>query len=370
MTVETHADRWPGPPTAGARPRMKRRYKAGIVLLVLMVLSSASLALHAPWLEGRYGVATSASELATTLKRLPGVDSATATYDPVGLPEATVTVTARFAARATPGQWGAADRAVRAAARSDSLRSSTVTAVFTQKAGRATVRIEPLEFPASTVVAEVEGWQELLAVVGDRVSLDLGRSRLYSGSGAPLTREYSVASDADMAQVAAAWSSDLTPQADDLPISWTGPGASLATFPTPAVMRTVASLSTVVALAPPKPGTSTTGTFAVILADVRGYKVEVDTLEAGRFTAGPLDSDAAAAARVAFATGASAVVRSVGGEQASLTRGTCSPYRSGAKSIATTLVTTAADTRLEAQLRVAGFAMPPGVRAGACRAAS
>lgn len=346
---------------------MKKRWIVGGVLAVLLGVSATGIAVNAQWLSGRWDASHAAAGLASHLQKLVGVTSATASYDPVGLPNPTVATDVVFATDALPAQWGAATALVRSAAASRALKGTTATAVFSEVKSTTSVTVEPMLFTARAVTAEIAAWRELRQAVGDRVSLHLGHVSGSSGGSGQLVREYTVRNAADTLAVAEHWP-DPVPKVDSaLPTSWSGPGLQVFGMPSRAMMATLSAVGAEIPLASADPASKSTGTFAVILSSAGGYKLTMVSLRNGGPTAGQPDRKMARAAQAAFATGANTVEWETADGFRTLVSGDCPSYTAGTRTIQTTFHPDKRDTAFEAQLVRLGFVQPPGVRAGTCR---
>jgi hypothetical protein len=228
---------------------VKKRWIVGGVLVVLLGISATGVAVNSQWLGGRWDASHAAADLASHLQKLDGVTSATASYDPLGLPDPTMKTDVVFAADASPAQWGAATALVRSAAASRALTGTSSTAVFSEAKSKTSATIEPMFFSARTVTAEIAAWRDLRRVVGDRVSLRLGHASGWTDMLGPIVREYDVTSQTDAQQVAALWPDTPPPVDAGIPTSWKGPGLQWAGMPTKALMTTVSGVGAVLPLA-------------------------------------------------------------------------------------------------------------------------
>jgi hypothetical protein len=155
---------------------VKKRWIVGGVLVVLLGVSATGIAVNSQWLGGRWDASHAATDLASLLQKLDGVTKATASYDPLGLPNPTVVADVVFAADASPADWSAATALVRSAASAKALVGTTSTADFHQAGSKSHVTVEPMLFTPAAVEAEIGAWRQLRQAVGDRVSLHLGYS--------------------------------------------------------------------------------------------------------------------------------------------------------------------------------------------------
>jgi len=341
---------------------VKKRWIVGGVLAVLLAVSATGVAANAHWLGGRWDASHAAADLAAQLQKLHGVTEATASYDPLGLPDPTVRADVDFAADASPGEWGAATALVRSAAASRALTGTTTTAAFSEAHSKTSVTVEPMFFSARTVTAEIAAWRELRQAVGDRVSLRLGHASGWTDMQGPIVREYDVTNQADARQVAALWP-DTPPKVDPaIPTSWNGPGLQWAGMPTKALMTTLSAVGAVLPLASADKDPTLTGTYAVVLSSFGGYKVTLLSLRDGNLTTGQPNEAMARAAQAAFATGATSVEWESRHVFAGLLSGDC-PILQAHQLAFFHLVT---DDEFAAQLADLGFVQPVGVRAGGC----
>jgi len=322
---------------------------------------------NSQWLGGRWDASHAASELASHLQKLDGVTKATATYDPLGLPDPTLVADVVFAADAPPAQWGAATALLRSAAASRALTGTTSTAVFSRAKSTTSVTVEPMFFSARAVTEEIAAWRQLQQAVGDRVSLRLGHESGWTNPPGPIVREYDIQNEADARQVAALWP-DAAPTVDPaIPTSWKGPGLQWSGMPSKALMTSLSAIGAALPLASGDPKVKETGTFAVILPWFDGYKVTLLSLRDGELTTGEPNEGMARAAQAAFATGAQSVEwESSEGGFRDLVSGECTPFTSTTQTIVTTFHGSARDVAFAADLARLGFVQPVGVRAGAC----
>lgn len=242
---------------------------------------------------------------------------------------------------------------------------TTTSAAFHQSGSRASVEVEPLLFRPAAVTSEISAWRALRSTFGDRISLHLGRASGYTdGTGVP-TREYRVRTAADMRAVAAAW--PATPPAVDpaLPTSWSAPGLQLHAMPSSPVMAAVSALADVLPLAPVA-ASDATGTFAVVLGNVRGFQVSIVALRHGEAAPARPDRRLVAGTRVALASGAAQVDWVTTDGVPSIVAGACGPATAGGRTITTTYTTNSADDQFAATLTAAGLDLPAGVRGGVC----
>jgi hypothetical protein len=329
----------------------------------LLAISAIGLTLNSAWLGGRWQSSQAANALAAKLEALDGVASATAQYQPLGLPNPTVDVSVSFGKNALPQQWGAANALVRKDASSATLRGTTTTAEFGESGAKTHATVQPMLFDPGVVTSEIAAWQSLRAVVGDRVSLNLGAS---TQSGEP-TRAYTVSNSQDMREIAALWPTAPPAFRSALPTSWNAPGIQLNGMPTPAEMASVAAVAKVLPLASGTVGAKQSGTLAVVLGGVRGgFKVEIISIESGNYVNATPDKKMAAAFQAAFAGGAQTVEWMSKTRSVSLINGDCGTYgKFTTKFVATD------DTKLfGSQLTDAGFVAPVGVRPGNCEVVS
>ena len=341
---------------------MKKRWIVGGVLVVLLGVSATGVALNSQWLGGRWDASRAAADLASHLQKLDGVTKATATYDPLGLPDPTVVADVVFAAHASPAQWGAATALVRSAAESRALTGMTSTAVFSEATSTTSVIVEPMFFNSHTVTEEIAAWRQLQQAVGNRVSLRLGHESGWTQPQGPIVREYDVQNQADALQVAALWP-DTAPQVDPtIPTVWKGPGLQWSGMPSKALMTSLSAVGAALPLASADPAAKQTGTFAVILAWFDGYKVTLVSLREGKATTGQPTEGMARAAQAAFATGARGVEWESSHVFADLLAESC-PVTQTAH---TTFFHLDNDDKFAADLAELGFVKPPDVRAGGC----
>jgi hypothetical protein len=342
---------------------VKKRWIVGGVLVVLLGVSSTGVAVNSQWLGGRWDTSRAATDLAAKLQKLDGVTSATASYDPLGLPNPTLASDVVFDSDASPAQWGAATELVRSTASSRALAGTTSTAVFSQAKSATSVTVEPMYFTAAAVTAEIAAWRELRQSVGDRVSLRLGHESGWTQPPGPIVREYDVKTQVDAREVAALWP-DTAPAVDPaVPTKWKGPGLQWSGMPSKALMTILSTVGAILPLASADKDPKLTGTYAVILAQFSGYKVTLLSLRDGDLTTGEPNEGMARAAQAAFATGASSVEWESAHVFASLISGSCPATQSGRS---TTFFHLAHDDEFAAQLAELGFVKPADVRAGGC----
>lgn len=343
---------------------------AGIVLVALLGVSGTSLAVHAPFLEGRWDASRAATDLATRLQGIDGVRSADAVYDPVGLPEPTLTVDVAFSGSSPAGSWGRASAVVRSAAAGQDLTGTTTTAAFRQSGSGSRVEVEPLLFSSGVVTREITGWRALRTAFGDRISLHLGRASGYTDGTGRRTREYHVRTAADMRAIAVAWPATAPAVDASLPTSWSAPGLQLSAMPSSAVMHAVSALADVLPLAPVAAGSGSdltqTGTFVAVLGNVRGFQVSIVALRHGAPAPARPDAQLVAGTRVALASGAAQVDWVTSSGVPSIIAGECGSYQLGGRTVATSFSTNAVDDRFAETLTAAGLDLPAGVRGGVC----
>jgi hypothetical protein len=348
----------------------KRWWVVGGTVLALLGVSAAGLGAHADWLRGRWDAAHAAADLASRLSGIDGVRSATAAYDPIGLPDAGLEVRVQFAEHARSASWGRSSALIRSAASSAALRTVITTASFTERGSASSVRVEPLLFSEAQIDAEIAAWHSLQHDVGDAVSLRLGRDSQYTDGSGPATREYVVRSAAAMRTVARRWPTTPPTLDPSIPTQWRSPGLQFSSMPTSAVMAAVSRLADAMPLAP---ATTTatrhaTGTYGVVLGNLRGFGVAILSLRDGK----PASSSDASVpelvtgVRTALDAGAAEVDWSHAGAYSSIVVGECGTYTVAGRTVITHLSTTAANDRFAATLAAAGYDLPPGVRSGVC----
>lgn len=346
---------------------MKKRWIVGGVLAVLRGVSATGVAVNAHWLGGRWDASHAATDLATRLQKLGGVTKATATYDPLGLPDPTLVADVAFGADASPADWSAATALVRSAASSRTLAETTTTAVLHEASSKASVSVEPLLFTGTTVADEIVAWRDLRHSVGDRVSLHLGYSTDTDMPSGPIVREYSVASAADARVVAARWPVTLPALNPAISTSWSGPGLQMAGMPSKPMMTALSAVGAVLPLGSGISGADETGTVAVILRAFNGYKLTMVSLRDGHVEHAEPSAKMAQAAQAAFATGANTVEWESADGIRTLVSGDCPSYTAGPQTVQTTFHRDSRDAAFAAALAHFGFVQPPGVRAGTCR---
>lgn len=339
----------------------------GGVLAVLLGISATGLAVNAGWLHGRWDASHAATALAAKLQKLDGVTSATATYNPLGLPEPTMVAHVSFSVEASPTAWSAATALVRSAASTRALAATTSTADFRQTGSKTHVTVEPMLFTPAEVKAEIAAWRELRRAVGDRVSLHLGYPSGSTPSTGQLVREYTVHTAADERAVAERWPETAPALDPAIATSWNGPGLQYQGMPSRAMMRAVSAVGAVLPLASGVPGTAQTGTFAVILGSVDRYKVTILSLRNGSPTHAEPSEKVARAAQIGLSAGANVVEWVSADGIRSLVSGDCPSYAAGVKTIQTTYHSGRRDSAFAAELARLGFEQPPEVRAGTCR---
>jgi len=333
---------------------------------VLLGVSAAGVAVNAQWLGGRWDASHAAADLASRLQKLDAVTTATAAYDPLGLPDPTVKVDVGFANGASPTQWAAAATLARSAASSRVLAQTSSTVVFHQAGARSSVTVDPTLFTPATLASEIAAWRELRLAVGDRVSLHLGRATEASASG-QLAREYTVRDGADALAVAEHWPPDIPKLDPALPTSWSGPGLQVFGMPSRAMMATLSAVGAELPLAPAAQASTSSGTFAVILSSAVGYKLTIVSLYNGVPSPGQPTAKMARAAQAAFAMGANTVEWESADGVRTLVSGDCPSYAAGTQTIQTSFHPDKRDTAFAAELTRLGFVQPPEVRAGTCR---
>jgi len=355
---------------------VKKRWIVGGVLAVLLGISATGVVVNAQWLAGRWDASHAATDLAARLQKLGGVTKATATYDPLGLPDPTLVADVAFGADASPADWSAATALVRSAASSRTLAETTTTAVLHEASSKASVSVEPLLFTGTAVADEIVAWRDLRQAVGDRVSLHLGYSTDTDMPSGPIVREYTVASAGDARAVAASWPDTLPALNPAISSSWSGPGLQMAGMPSKAMMTALSAVGAVLPLGLGSPGLPTgsgtpgdteTGTVAVILPAFNGYKLTIVSLRNGTVEHAEPSAKMAQAAQAAFATGANAVEWESADGIRTLVSGDCPSYTAGPQTIQTTFHRDSRDAAFAAALARLGFVQPPGVRAGTCR---
>jgi hypothetical protein len=344
---------------------VKKRWIVGGVFAVLLGVSATGIAVNAAWLGGRWDSSHAATDLAAKLQKLDGVTTATAKYDPFGLPNPTVVADVEFAADASPADWSAATALVRSAASTQALSGSTSTANFRQAGSKTHVTVEPMLFTPAVVEEEIAAWRQLRQSVGDRVSLHLGYPSDLGMPSGPIVREYSVGDAAAARKVAELWPETPPPLDPAISTRWSGPGLQLAGMPSKAMMTTLDAVGAILPLASADPEATQTGDFAVILDSLNRYKVTIVSLHDGKLTGGQPSEKMARVAQAAFATGASEVEWEHSGSFGELTSGECAPFI-GAQTVQRTLQTLARDETFATQLAELGFVKPADVRAGTC----
>jgi len=355
---------------------VKKRWIVGGVLAVLLGVSATGVAVNAHWLSGRWDASHAAADLASRLQQLDGVTKATASYDPLGLPDPTVVADVHFAADASPEDWSAATDLVGAAASSPALAQTTTTAALHEAGSKASISVEPLLFTGAAVADEIAAWRELSHAVGGRVSLHLGYSTGTDMPSGPIVREYTVATAADARLVAADWPERLPALNPAILSSWSQPGLQIAGMPSKQMMTTVSAVGAVLPLGSGTPGLPTgagvpgpdqTGTLAVVLPSFDGFKLTMVSLHHGRAAHAEPSAKMARAAQAAFATGANTVEWESADGFRTLESGDCPSYTAGTQAFQTTFHADARDAAFAAELARLGFVPPPGVRAGSCR---
>jgi hypothetical protein len=349
---------------AATSHRRRRRLIVAGVVVGLLAIAGTSLAVNRTFLQGRWDAARASSDLAHALLDVDGVRSASAEYSPLGVPDPATVVHVTFSPTATPSAWGRADRLIRRAARSTDLSGTTTSARFTS-AGGETATVEPLVYGPGTVTAEVAAWRSLDRAVGGGISLHLGTSDPNTGATG---RYYRVTSVDAMRRIAARWPDDASVPDTAVTTSFTGPGIQLVGMPTAPEMATLAAVADHLPLASADAAAKQTGTMAVVLGDVRGFKVQILPMVDGEPQASAPDRAAAEATSAAFASGASRVEWFGRGHDASLVAGDCGTYRVNGRPYVTTLRARADDAWFADAVTRAGLRLPEGVRVGTCAA--
>ncbi|MEO6116884.1 MAG: hypothetical protein ABIP33_10915 [Pseudolysinimonas sp.] len=339
---------------------MKKRWIVGGVLVGLLGISGTGIAVNSQWLGGRWDASHATTDLANTLQKLDGVAVAEATYSPLALPDATVAVSVTFTSNSAPEAWQRADELIRSAASQRALRSTTTTATFAQAGDKGSATVNPLVFTPAQVRKEVAAWRALQATVGNQVSLYLDHD----------ARGYSVKSAHDMLEIASRWTADIAAPDDSLTTSWTAPGMQLAHLPTPSEMASLSAIGRLLPLAPVAARPNSRGNYAVILGDLRGYKVEFLTLRGNSYGAATLDTKLVQATDAALSNGAPVVEWMSSDRDPSLISGECGTYQVDGRTFTTTFQNGADSMWFETELAGMGFAIPAGVRAGTCQVAA
>lgn len=347
----------------------------GGVLAVLLGVSATGIAVNAGWLGGRWDASHAATDLAAKLQKIDGVTSATAKYDPLGLPNPTMIADVVFARAASPAAWSAATAAVRSAASTHALAGTTSTAVLHEARSKASVTVEPLVVTPASVEAEIAAWRELRHAVGDRVSLHLGYPADLGMPSGPIVREYTVATASDARMVAANWPDSLPALDPAIASSWSGPGLQMAGMPSKPMMTAVYAVGAVLPLGSGTPGLPLgsgvpgdkhTGTLAVILPSYDGFKLTMVSLRDGNPARAEPSAKMVRAAEAAFAAGANEVEWETADGISTLVSGECRSYTAGTQTVQTTFHARKGDIAFAADLVDLGFVQPPEVRAGRC----
>jgi len=330
---------------------------------------------NAQWLGGRRDASQAAADLASHLQKLEGVTKATASYNPLGLPNPTLVADVDFAEDASPADWSAATALVRSGASTPQLTGTITMAVLHESGSGASVTVEPLVVGPAVVEEEIADWRELRDAVGDRVSLHLGYPADWEMPSGPIVREYTVATASDVRAVAANWPDTLPALNPAIPSRWSGPGLEMDGMPSKPMMATLSAVGAILPLgsnAPTLVGWSTPGakgveTLAVILRAFDGFKLTIISLRDGNVVHAEPSAKMARAAQAAFATGAQEVEWESADGIRSLVSGDCPSYTAGPQTIQTSFHPDKRDTAFAVRLAQLGFVQPPDVRAGTCR---